>query len=124
MSTVFFTLSLPCHYFVTATTRTAVRLQQKGDKVTNGLGEGSFFEGYKMRYTQKIRPAGFVVSLDGDGFLVSPSEQLTNEQREYLRANRDLIIGELEDFEERAAIMEFDAGLSRDESERLAIFGG
>ncbi|GDX85693.1 hypothetical protein LBMAG43_17350 [Methylococcaceae bacterium] len=81
-----------------------------------------------MRYTQKIRAAGFVISIDGDSFLVSPSEQLTNEQREYLRANRDLIIGELETFEERAAIMEFDAGFSRDEAEKLAIvtipFGG
>ena len=44
---------------------------------------------------EKIRNSGFTIQLDGDDFTVSPSEKLTNEQREYLKANKQQIMAEL-----------------------------
>ena len=44
----------------------------------------------------KIRKNGFSVELDDDdGFTVSPSEKLTEQQREFLRANKPQIMAEL-----------------------------
>jgi hypothetical protein len=44
---------------------------------------------------EKIKNNGFTIELDGDGFTVTPSEKLTNEQREFLKANKPQIMAEL-----------------------------
>ncbi len=44
---------------------------------------------------EKIKNNGFSVELDGDGFIVSPSEKLTQQQREFLKANKLQIMAEL-----------------------------
>ena len=89
-----------------------------------------------------ISPAG--------GLLIAPASRLTDAQRTYIRAHKVLLLAELraelapvaesfpiapvipvmpvvavvavdqDAFEERAAILEFDAGFSRDEAERRA----
>ena len=43
----------------------------------------------------KIKTAGFKIELDGDGFTVSPSDKLTQQQRDYLKSNKALIMDEL-----------------------------
>lgn len=44
---------------------------------------------------EKIRNNGFEIQLDGDGFTISPSEKLTQEQIEFLRQNKSQIMDEL-----------------------------
>lgn len=44
---------------------------------------------------EKIRNNGFEIQLDGDGFAISPSEKLTQEQIEFLRQNKPQIMDEL-----------------------------
>jgi hypothetical protein len=58
----------------------------------------------------------------GDGELLeidAPQGALTSELLDRLRAGKAALLEVIEEFEERAAIMEFDAGLSRHEAERL-----
>ena len=43
----------------------------------------------------RIRNAGFTVKLDGDAFTVKPSNQLTEEQRAFLKANKMQIMDAL-----------------------------
>ena len=43
----------------------------------------------------KIKDAGFKVTLNGDGFLVTPSSKLTMPQREFLKMHKTEIVGEL-----------------------------
>ena len=42
-----------------------------------------------------IQNAGFTVKLDSDGFTVSPSEKLSDRQREFLKINKPQIMAEL-----------------------------
>jgi carbamoylphosphate synthase large subunit len=44
---------------------------------------------------EKITQNGFSVELDGDSFTVAPSDQLTDQQREFLKANKPQIMREL-----------------------------
>ncbi len=44
---------------------------------------------------EKIKNNGFEIELDDDGFTVSPSEKLTEQQREFLKANKPQIMQEL-----------------------------
>jgi hypothetical protein len=44
---------------------------------------------------EKIKNNGFEIELDADGFTVSPSEKLTEQQREFLKANKPQIMAEL-----------------------------
>ena len=80
----------------------------------------------------KMRAAGFALKTDGDGLQIAPSDRLTDAQRAYIRAHKVLLLAELraelapvdfdqDAFEERAAILEYDAGFSRDEAERRAL---
>ena len=48
-----------------------------------------------MGALSKIKSAGFEVTLDGDGFEISPSSTLTLTQREFLKLHRAEIIAEL-----------------------------
>lgn len=43
----------------------------------------------------KIKDAGFQVTLNGDGFLITPSSKLTMPQREFLKLHKAEIVGEL-----------------------------
>ena len=44
---------------------------------------------------EKIKNNGFEIELDDDGFTVSPSEKLTEQQRQFLKANKPQIMAEL-----------------------------
>lgn len=44
---------------------------------------------------EKIKNNGFSIQLDGDNFTVSPKEKLTEQQHEFLRANKSQIMDEL-----------------------------
>lgn len=43
----------------------------------------------------RMKNSGFEIELDDDGFTVSPSEKLTDQQREFLKANKPQIMVEL-----------------------------
>lgn len=48
-----------------------------------------------MSALSKIQDAGFELNLVGDSFEVKPASNLNHEQREFLKAHRDMIIAEL-----------------------------
>ncbi|WP_262965160.1 hypothetical protein [Methylobacter psychrophilus] len=48
-----------------------------------------------MTSLSKIKNAGFDVSLCGDGFEITPSSQLTTNQREFLKSHKAEIVSEL-----------------------------
>jgi CHAT domain-containing protein len=48
-----------------------------------------------MSALSKIQQAGFALSLDGDYFEISPSNILTEQQREFLKTHKSEIIQEL-----------------------------
>ena len=87
-----------------------------------------------MNALSELRKSGFDVSLnEQNGIVISPASKLTQQQREFIKANKPEIVSNLKDYrrtetpqaiqeqiEERAAIMEFDGGLSRTEAEKEA----
>lgn len=44
---------------------------------------------------EKIKNSGFSIELDNDNFIVTPSEKLTDQQREFLKTNKAQIMTEL-----------------------------
>ena len=104
-----------------------------------------------MQALERLRKAGFVPGISPTGgLLIEPASRLTDAQRAYIRAHKVLLLAELraelapvaesfpiapvipvmpvvpvdfdqDAFEERAAILEFEAGFSRDEAERRAL---
>jgi hypothetical protein len=68
---------------------------------------------------------GIRLMLAGDGGLTldAPQDTLTPDLLDRLKSHKADVLATIERFEERAAIMEFDAGLSRHEAERLAWKG-
>ena len=101
-----------------------------------------------MQALARLRQAGFVPGISPTGgLLIEPASRLTDAQRAYIRAHKVLLLAELraelapvaesfpiapvipvmpvdfdqDAFEERAAILEFEAGFSRDEAERRAL---
>ena len=77
----------------------------------------------------ELRAAGISVAVEGDRLLVRPADRLTDSYRAALRAAKPEVINLLagsdvevggEAFEERAAIMEFDGGMSQAEAEAAA----
>ncbi len=83
-----------------------------------------------MDALSKIESEGFNVSLVGGNLSVSPASNLTQPQREFLKLHKQELIRQLsstqlqqdirEQIEERAAIMEYDGGLTRKEAEQAA----
>jgi hypothetical protein len=84
-----------------------------------------------MGALSKIQSAGFVVSLVGGNLSVTPTKiDLTDTQRTFIKKHKQAIIRQLsntqlqqnirEQIEERAAIMEFDGGLSRADADVAA----
>ena len=93
-----------------------------------------------MQALERLRKAGFVPGISpAGGLLIEPASRLTAAQRAYIRAHQAVLLEELraelapeplpplvpafdqDAFEERAAILEFEAGFSRDEAERRAL---
>ncbi len=84
-----------------------------------------------MGALSKIQSAGFIVSLVGGNLSVTPTKiDLTDTQRTFIKTHKQAIINQLsgtqlqqnirEQIEERAAIMEFDGGLSRADADIAA----
>lgn len=75
---------------------------------------------------QILRRAGLVLDVSGSALLVTPAGKLTDELRSLIRAFKEELVTlvlhecDIEAFEERAAIMEFDGGMSRPEAEAAA----
>ena len=73
-----------------------------------------------------LRTSGFTIEPDGDTLIVSPASRLSDDLREAIRQAKPDLMALLwaenlrEHFEERAAILESDGGLSRDEAEANA----
>jgi hypothetical protein len=73
-----------------------------------------------------LRRAGLVLDVAGSALLVTPSGRLTDELRALIRACKEDLVtlvlheGDVEAFDERAAIMEFDGGMTRPEAEAAA----
>lgn len=76
-----------------------------------------------------LRAAGLNLEVDATGrLLVWPSDRITPELRATIQAHRDALIAELlnqeenalDAYEERAGILEFDAGMTRPEAEAEA----
>jgi len=89
-----------------------------------------------MDALKEIKQAGLIISLAGDQLKVDNAERLTDRLRSLIRTNKPALVSQLsktnaakanelqndirEQIEERAAIMEFDGGLSRKEAEQAA----
>ena len=84
-----------------------------------------------MTALSKITEAGFIVTLVNGGIDVTPTKaELTASQFEYIKSHKQEIIKQLsgtqlqhgirERLEERAAIMEYDGGLTRKDAEQAA----
>jgi hypothetical protein len=78
---------------------------------------------------QHLRGAGFKLDVAGNKLMVAPAGALTDDYRQAIRDHKAallaLLAGEADDaeheaFEERAAIMQFDGGLSRADAETEA----
>lgn len=73
-----------------------------------------------------LRRAGLVLDVSGSALLVTPASKLTDELRTLTRAFKEELVGlvlyegAVEAFEERAAIMEFDGGMTRQDAEAAA----
>jgi hypothetical protein len=71
----------------------------------------------------ELRAYGVVLSITPERSLAfkAPKGVMTNLIVQRIRANRDDLLDLLERFEERAAIMEYDGGLAREDAERMAL---
>ena len=67
-----------------------------------------------------LRARGVSLRAVGDRLLYRPTAAVSAELRERIVANKPDLLALLERFEERAAIIEFDGGFSREEAERRA----
>lgn len=67
-----------------------------------------------------LRARGVSLRAVGDRLRFRPSAAVSAELRERIVANKPDLLALLERFEERAAIMEYDGGLPREEAERRA----
>lgn len=62
-----------------------------------------------------------IQSVEGD-LHISPRQKITDAIRNTIKQHKADLVKFLEAYEERAAIMEFDSGLSRDQAEILAFY--
>jgi hypothetical protein len=70
-----------------------------------------------MSALTKIRGKGFTVSIRDDGLVITPAENLTESQRDFLKANKALIIDEL--IQEQLLIPKHKAGLKPEHRQKL-----
>jgi hypothetical protein len=78
-----------------------------------------------MELYRRLRTLGIRLSIDPAGRLAfdAPSGAMTSQLREDIRAHRIELLGLLESISERAAILEHDSGMSREDAERIALEG-
>jgi len=69
----------------------------------------------------ELHHRGASVRVVGDRLRYRPVWAVAPELRERMNEHREELLALVEHFEERAAIREFDGGLSRAEAERLAL---
>ncbi len=71
-----------------------------------------------------LRARGFRLGIADQALVVAPASRLTNEDRAVIRTHKAslvlLLASDQEWFEERAGILEFDAGMTRTEAEAAA----
>ena len=67
----------------------------------------------------KARAAGFQMRAEGERLIVRGPKRLAALAQELLR-HKAKVLDLLEEWEERASIIQFDGGVSREEAERLA----
>ena len=70
---------------------------------------------------QKIRKAGLNIEAVDGSLHVYPRKRITDALRHVIRSQKELLIDFLENYQERAAIMEYDAGMSRQDAEAAAF---
>lgn len=91
-----------------------------------------------MSAVSELLQAGFEISIsERGGLLVEPASKLTAEQRAFIKANKVVLLAELrsvgcvdcddpsmepEALEERAAILEYEGGLTRDQADRYLLW--
>lgn len=73
----------------------------------------------------RLRTEGFTVIAADGRLIVKPASRLTDDHRGLIRHHQQELLSYLSEagrewFEERAAILEFDAGMSRAEAEAMA----
>jgi hypothetical protein len=80
-----------------------------------------------MAAVETLQRRGLTIDAKDGNLIVSPRDRITDEIRAYIRQHKAAILEELrrealaESFEERAAILEFDANIPRREAEEAAF---
>lgn len=80
-----------------------------------------------MAAVETLHHHGLTIDAKNGNLIVSPRDRITDEIRAYIRQHKADILAELqaealdENFQERAAILEYDAGLPRQEAEGSAF---
>lgn len=70
---------------------------------------------------EAIRTHGLSISADNGNLHVWPKDRITPEMRATIRSMKTALLDFIDDYEERAAIMEYDGGMSRTEAEAAAL---
>lgn len=72
---------------------------------------------------RRIQAMGIVLSIDRDGRIAydAPSGAMTSKLVDSIRAHRIELLEILESIDERAAIIEHDGGMSREDADRMAL---
>jgi hypothetical protein len=79
-----------------------------------------------MDTIEQLHHHGLNIEAKDGSLIVSPRDRITDEIREYIRQHKAAILAELEaesrneNFQERAAILEFDGGMERSQAEQEA----
>ncbi len=68
-----------------------------------------------------IKAQGLDIQIVDGNLHVSPRERITDHIRAQIRIMKNALVDFIDAYEERAAIMEFDAGMSRQEAEKAAF---
>lgn len=103
------------------------RAQNTHNSPTDAQGADSVYCVQGLEGTEKLfsdlRSAGVELSVDREGRLAfdGPDHVLTDDRLATMRAHRDGLLALVERFEERAAVAQYDGGLSRSDAERLAL---
>ena len=70
---------------------------------------------------KNLQSEGLTIKIIDGNLHVSPKDRITAEIRTLIKAYKDDLVNFLESYEERAAIMEFDAGMSQQAAETAAF---
>lgn len=108
--------------------RTGVNLTQNTQNPRRPDAQGSFVDivddfGGSKNLFRRLVGLGVILSMAPDGRLAydAPASSLGPDLLGAMRSHRDDLLGLVEAFEERAAVRQYDGGLSRADAERLAL---